>query len=214
MSIALVGRRCQCPLRLWHKYIASQGEPKTKKTITFTNTRDEDLDVLYAAIKHDKDDVDLAQANNKLTGVDGEDKDDASNEDYAPEQSNDEDSEDKEDYDSDDNNENGDDAPETEVLNDDVNVNEQDETIRGVDQEIPGVDGTEGETVGVDNAERTPGMDDTITGVDDEATLGVGTPGVEDGVPDTTNEADETKIKPTKVERTSGAMNLRRQPRK
>ena len=41
----------------------------------FTNTRDEDLDILYAATKRDEDDINLAQANDKLTGVDGEDKD-------------------------------------------------------------------------------------------------------------------------------------------
>ena len=42
-----------------------------KKNITFTNTHDGDLDVLYAAIEQDEDDVDLAQANNKLAGVGG-----------------------------------------------------------------------------------------------------------------------------------------------
>ena len=42
----------------------------------------------------------LAQANDELAGVDGENKDDASNEDYNPEQSNNEDSEDKENDDS------------------------------------------------------------------------------------------------------------------
>ena len=47
----------------------------------FTNTRDEDLDVLYAAIEHDEDDVNPAQANAKLAGVDREDEDDASNKD-------------------------------------------------------------------------------------------------------------------------------------
>ena len=40
---------------------------KAKKHITFTNTCDEDLYFLYAAIKHDEDDVDLAQADGKLT---------------------------------------------------------------------------------------------------------------------------------------------------
>ena len=66
----------------------------------------------------------------------------------------------------------------TEVLDDDVNVNKQAETIPGVDQEIPGVDGTEGEIPGVVDAKGTPGMDDATTGVDDEATPGVDTPGV------------------------------------
>ena len=56
-------------------------QSKAKKTITFTNTRAGDLGVLYAAIEHDEDDVNLAQANDKLAGVDGKDKDDASNKD-------------------------------------------------------------------------------------------------------------------------------------
>ena len=64
----------------------------------------------------------------------------------------------------------------------------------------------------MDDAEGTPGIDYATTGVDDEATPGVDTPGVDDDVPDTTNESDEAKIEPTDVERTSGAMNLRRQP--
>ena len=57
-------------------------------------------------------------------------------------------------------------------------------------------------------------MDDTTTEVDDEATPRVDTPGVDDDVPNITNKSDETKIEPTNVERTSGAMNLHRQPRK
>ena len=83
-----------------------------------------------------------------------------------------------------------------------------------MDQEIPGVNGTEGEIPGVDNTKGTPGMDATTPGVDDEATPGVDTPGVDDDVPDTANGSDETEIRPINVERTSVAMNLRRQPRK
>ena len=64
-------------------------QSKAKRTLKFTNTGDEDIDVLYAAIEHNGDGVDLAHANDKLLGVDGEDKDNASNEDYNPEQSND-----------------------------------------------------------------------------------------------------------------------------
>ena len=141
--------------------------------------------------------------------MDGEDKDDARDEDYDPEQSNDEDSEDKEDADSNNDNDDGDDAPETIFLDDDVDVNEQAKTIPGVNQEIPGVDGTEGEIPGVDDAEGTPEMDDTTPGLNDEAT-----PGVDDDAPDTANESDEAEIEQTNVECMSGAMNLRRQPRK
>ena len=69
------------------------------------------------------------------------------------------------------------------MLEDDIDVNKQAETISGVDQEIPEVDGTKGEIPGVDDADGTPGMDDTTTGVDDEAIPGVDTPGVDDDVP-------------------------------
>ena len=100
------------------------------------------------------------------------------------------------------------------MLDDDVDVNEQAETIPGVDQEIPRVDGTEGEIPGVDDAEGTPGMDDTTTGVDDEANPTVDTPGVDDDVPDTAKESDEAEIEPANVERTSGALNFCRHPRK
>ena len=136
---------------------------KAKKNLTFTNTRNEDPDVLYAAIEHDEDDFYLAQANDKLAGVDREDKDDASDEDSDPEQRDHEDLEDKEDNDSNEDNNDGDDTSETEMLDDDVEVGKQAETIPGVDQEIPGVDGTEEEIPGVDDAEGTPGMDDTTT---------------------------------------------------
>ena len=100
------------------------------------------------------------------------------------------------------------------MLDNDVDANEQAETIPGLDHEIPGVDDTEGEIPGVDDAKGTPGMDDTTPGVGDEATPGVGIPGVDDDVPDTANESDKAKIDPTSVERTSSAMNLSRQPRK
>ena len=56
-------------------------QANAKKNIMFTNTRDEDIGVVCAAIEHAEDDVDLAQANDELTGVDGEEEDDASNED-------------------------------------------------------------------------------------------------------------------------------------
>ena len=83
-----------------------------------------------------------------------------------------------------------------------------------MNQEIPGVDGTEGEIPGVDDAMGTQGMDDTTKGMDDEATPGVNTPGVDDDAPDTANKSDKAEIDPTNVQSTSGAMNLRRQPRK
>ena len=54
---------------------------QSQEKITFTNTYDEDLDVIFAAIEHNEDDVDLVQANDELVGVDGEDKETTSNKD-------------------------------------------------------------------------------------------------------------------------------------
>ena len=84
-----------------------------QEKLTFTNTPDEDLDILYAAIKHNGDDTDLARVNDELAGMDGEDKDDTNDKDYDPEQSDNKDSEDKEDNDNDDNDDDEDDAPRT-----------------------------------------------------------------------------------------------------
>ena len=81
-------------------------------------------------------------------------------------------------------------------------------------QEIPGVDGTKGEITGMEDAKGTPGMDDATTGVDDEATLGVDTPRVDNDASDTASKSDKAKIHPSNVERTSSTMNLHRQPRK
>ena len=83
-------------------------------------------------------------------------------------------------------------------LYDDVNVNEQVETIPEVDQTIPGVNGTKG-IPGVNDTKGTPEMDDTTPGVDDEATSGVDTLGVDDDVPDTAHKSDKNEIKPTNV---------------
>ena len=48
-------------------------QANAKKNIMFTNTLNEDISVLYAATEHSENDVDPVQANDKLTGVDGED---------------------------------------------------------------------------------------------------------------------------------------------
>ena len=60
---------------------------KAKKTLIFTNARDENRVVFYTAIEQDEDDVNLAHAHDKLVGVGGKDKGNASNTDYNPEQS-------------------------------------------------------------------------------------------------------------------------------
>ena len=44
-------------------------QTKAKKTLSFTNTRDEDLADLYAAIKHNEDDDNPAHVHDDLTGV-------------------------------------------------------------------------------------------------------------------------------------------------
>ena len=70
-----INRRSWTPMPMLSEVVAQvhclARQAKAKKTITFTNTRDEDLDVLYAAIEHEEDDVDLVQADYKLVGVDG-----------------------------------------------------------------------------------------------------------------------------------------------
>ena len=99
------------------------------------------------------------------------------------------------------------------MLDDDVNVNGQAETIPGVNQEIPGVDGTEEEIRGMDEAEGTPGMDDTTSEVNDEVD-DEATQGLDDDAPDTAHESDEDKTEQTHAEHESGAMHLHRQPRK
>ena len=47
-------------------------QAKTKKTITFINTTDEDLDTLYAVLDQDEDDAGSNHNNDKLIGVDGQ----------------------------------------------------------------------------------------------------------------------------------------------
>jgi hypothetical protein len=75
------GRRINCrswtPMTMPAEVIAQvhrlARRSKAKKTLTFTNTSDEDLDVLYTAIGQDEDDVDPVNEHDKLAGVDGED---------------------------------------------------------------------------------------------------------------------------------------------
>ena len=55
-------------------------QAKSKRTLTFTSTRNGDLDVLYATTKYDGNDVNPAHANDKLAGMDGEGEDNTSDE--------------------------------------------------------------------------------------------------------------------------------------
>merc|ERR1712086_724113 len=57
-------------------------QAKAKKTLNFTNTNDEDLDVLYATLDQDGDDVNPNHNNDKLAGVDKEDNEYAKNNKY------------------------------------------------------------------------------------------------------------------------------------
>ena len=59
-------------------------QEKAKKTLTFTNTRDGNLDVLYTATKHNEDGGNHTHIHAKLTEVEGEDKDDVKDKDYDP----------------------------------------------------------------------------------------------------------------------------------
>ena len=76
--------------------------------------------------------------------------------------------------------------------------------------ESPGVGD---KTTGAYETEDIQGVDDTeeeIPGVDDAKE----TPGVGDDAPETTYEPDEAEVEEKNIERTSGIMNLHRQPRK
>merc|ERR1712086_528409 len=113
---------------------------KAAKNITFTNSDNVDLDVLYADLERDEDDVELEHDDVQPAGVDDEDDDDQEDLDYDP------------------NNDSGDDADDDD--GDEGNAEHHDEEIPGVDdsdvdEETPGVDG---ETPGVD--EETPGVDE------------------------------------------------------
>ena len=136
---------------------------KASTTLTFTNVRNEDLDVLYANIPSD-DESDLDDDDNiKLAGVDDDGSDDNDSE-ASDDESSEEDSSDDEDGGNDD----ADDmqiAIETPELEHNETLNDTEEyTNEGNDGEIPGVD----ETTGVD---ETPEMNETA-GVDE--TTGVG----------------------------------------
>ena len=112
---------------------------KAAKNITFTNSDNVDLDVLYADLERDEDDVELEHDDVQPAGVDDEDDDDQEDPDYDP------------------NNDSGDDADDDD--GDEGNAEHHDEETPGVDVEIPGVDDSdkEKETPGVDR--ETPGVD-------------------------------------------------------
>ena len=135
--------------------------------------------MVYTAFNQNEDDVETNHDNDKLTGVDEEDKEDESNDDYYPEQDNDIDLEDKDNNDNDVDNDDSNGATEIEVMGENANVDGE----SGDDEEISGVDD---KTQGVVNTEETWG--------------------VEDETPE--NEADPVKIEEKSTEHTSGDMNL------
>merc|ERR1712086_273571 len=113
---------------------------KAAKKLTFTNNDNEDLDLLYADLERDEDDVELEHDDVQPAGVDDEDDDDQEDPDYDP------------------SNDSGDNADDDD--GDKGIAEHHDDEIPGVDdsdvdEETPGVDG---ETPGVD--EETPGVDE------------------------------------------------------
>ena len=133
---------------------------------------------------------------NKLIGVDGYTIDSTTDKDYNPEQVNDEDSEAKDTVDSNNNNDDKDDAPEIKILDDGANVNKEtkdDKENQGVYDKTTGVEESE-EIPGVDGAKKNQGMDDET--------------------PENETESDMVEVKDKRTERTSGGMNLRRQPQR
>ena len=70
LNVLLTGGR-DSVVRVWDMRTKSQvhcltRQAKAKKNTTFTNTHDEDLDVLYAVNENDDNDVDFPQANDEL----------------------------------------------------------------------------------------------------------------------------------------------------
>ena len=139
---------------------------KAAKKLTFANSDNEDLDILYVDLERDKDNAKLEQDDVQPTGVDDDDEEDNPQDDpdYEPDYNSDN-------YDSYENDNNKDNVIEAEC---------DDDETPGVDEETPGVDqtnddnedtespGVDVETLGVGNTEaheangdETPSMEDT-----------------------------------------------------
>ena len=113
------------------------------KKLTFVNSDNKGLDILYTNLERDKDDVKLEHDDVQPTGVDNDDNDDDPQEDP--------------DYDPNDNS--GDDADDDD--GDEGNAKHHDEESPGADVEIPGVNDS-------DEDEETTGVDGEIPGVDED----------------------------------------------
>ncbi len=184
-----------------------------KKKLTFTNVDGEDLDILYADLPRDEDDLELppaqtAQAAGVGTAADdydsSEDSDDEDDSDYDP--ADDEDSEDDEsddddpDYDpavDDDSGADSDDSDDDSDDSDDDDDDHRGDTAVSDNEEPPGVEDDQsnaGETPGVDNggpnAGETPGVDDAAQNADEDAEF----TGVDDDEPsdEGAGESEET----------------------
>ena len=116
---------------------------KAAKKLTFTNSDNEDLDVLYVDLERDEDDIELEHDDVQPAGVDDDDDDDDPQEDP--------------DYDL--NDDSGDDADDDD--GDEGNAKHHDEETPGVGVEIPGVNDS-------DEDEETTGVDGEIPGVDED----------------------------------------------
>ena len=160
---------------------------KAAKKLTFTNSDNEDLDVLYVDLERDEDDIELEHDDVQPAGVDDDDNED--------------DPQDDPDYDP--NNDSGDDADDDD--GDEGNAKHHDEETPGVDIEIPGVDDS-------DEDEETPGVDGETPGVDENANedeAEAQETGSDEEVE--TQEAENNEDKDNTITRASGSMSLRKQ---
>ena len=160
---------------------------KVAKRLTFTNSDNEDLDVLYVNLKCDKGDIELDHDDVQPVGVDDDDSND--------------DPQDDPDYDP--NDDSGDDADDND--GDEGNAEHHDEETPGVDVEIPGVDDS-------DEDEETPGVDGETPGVDENANedeAEAQETGSDEEVE--TQEAENNEDKDNTITRASGSMSLRKQ---
>ena len=176
---------------------------KSRKTLTFTNARNVDLDILYADIPRDDDDIDLT---GEIAGVDDDEQSDDDDEEYIPGNDSDSDSESS-------NSDNEEDDDETEESEDDdageddetpgVAAEEEDDEIPGVAAEIPGV-----AINALPDAGETPGVAAEVPGVAINVLPDAGeTQGeVFNALPNTGDDA-------TNDERANERYDLRRQPR-
>ena len=191
---------------------------KANKHLSFTNMRNEDLDVLYAGIPYIDDDDDVPGPAGTAPGpagvADGDDSDDSDDEDYDPDLEAESDSSDDEsDTESDDDDDTNNDT--------EITHNAEAAQITGVQNEssieIPGVDNDEVENDDIPEEDdvQIPGVTAETSGVDEHPTNDVEaeTAGVDENHSEDNNE--ENNARTYQAGGSDGIrMNLRNQPRK